>query len=343
MYDADVEGLRGRVGRGAVSGELPGAGGAVGAHSQVTAAGRPNSPPGRAATGSVVTTPKTAVVVDSGACLPPSLGESPWVSVVPMSIEIDGRTLRDGLDISSRELYARLVGPGPLPTSSSPSPGDYLKAFLATSIPEIVCLTIPERYSTMGRSARVAAEMLRSEAPEKRVEIIDTGTAAGGYTLVAEATAAACAAGLDRDKVASHTREVAESARVIATLATMRYLIRSGRVPALAGLGGDLLHVRPLFAFTAGDVRRLALVRGTKRALRAVAEQLREQIPAETKVRLAVFCGDAPDTVPELIKQLRQLFGDQPVERLNLTPVIALHTGPGLIGAAAVADLPLVG
>jgi DegV family protein with EDD domain len=289
----------------------------------------------------MLTMTRTALVVDSGACLPPSLGESPWVNVVPMSIEIDGRTLRDGIDISSRELYARLGEPGPLPTSSSPSPGDYLKAFQATAISEIVCLTIPERYSTMGRSARVAAEMLRSEAPEKRVEIIDTGTAAGGYTLVAEAAAAACAAGLECDKVTAHTRKVAESARVIATLATMRFLIRSGRVPALAGLSGDLLHVRPLFAFTAGDVRRLALVRGTKRALRAVAEQLREQIPSETKVRLAVFCGDAPDRVPELIHQLRELFGEQQVERLNLTPVIALHTGPGLIGAAAVADLQL--
>jgi DegV family protein with EDD domain len=289
----------------------------------------------------MVTAARTALVVDSGACLPPALGESPWVNVVPMSIEIDGRTLRDGIDISSQELYARLADPGPLPTSSSPSPGDYLKAFRATTIAEIVCLTIPERYSTMGRSARVAAEMLRSEVPEKRVEIVDTGTAAGGYTLVAEAAAAACAAGLECDTVIAHTREVAESARVIATLATMRFLIRSGRVPALAGLGGDLLHVRPLFAFTAGDVQRLALVRGTKRALWAVAEQLREQIPSETKVRLAVFCGDAPDTVPELIHQLRERFGDQKVERLNLTPVIALHTGPGLIGAAAVADLPL--
>jgi DegV family protein with EDD domain len=258
-----------------------------------------------------------------------------------MSIEIDGRTLRDGIDISSQELYARLADPGPLPTSSSPSPGEYLNAFRATSIPEIVCLTIPERYSTMGRSARVATEMLRSDAPEKRVEIIDTGTAAGGYTLVAEAAAAACAAGLDREEVAAHTREVAASARVIATLATMRYLIRSGRVPALAGLGGDLLHVRPLFAFTAGDVRRLALVRGTRRALRAVAQQLREQIPPDTKVRLAVFCGDAPGAVPQLISHLRELFGDRPVERLNLTPVIALHTGPGLIGAAAIADIPL--
>lgn len=285
--------------------------------------------------------PPTALVVDSGACLPPSLGESPWVSVVPMSIEIDGRALRDGIDISSQELYARLGAPGPLPTSSSPSPGDYLKVFRAIASTDIVCLTIPERYSMMGRSARVAVEMLRSELPQKRVEVLDTGTAAGGYTLVAEAAAAACAAGLDRERVLAHTREVAASTRVIAALETMRYLVRSGRVPALAGLSGDLLHVRPVFAFSGGDVRRLALVRGTRRALRAVAEHLRDQTPPDTKVRLAVFCGDSPGAVPELEGHLRELFGDGPLERLNLTPVIALHTGPGLIGAAVIADLAL--
>ncbi|MGC1183777.1 MAG: DegV family protein [Candidatus Dormiibacterota bacterium] len=284
---------------------------------------------------------RTELVVDSGACLPPALGESPWVSVVPMSIEIDGRTLRDGIDISAAELYRRLGDPGPLPTSSSPSPGDYLKVFRATSSSEIVCLTIPERYSMMGRSARVAAEMLRSEAPEKKIEILDTGTAAGGYTLVAEAAAAACAAGLGQAEVVTHVREVAASVRVIAALETMRFLVRSGRVPALAGLSGDLLHVRPLFAFAGGDVRRLGFVRGTKRALRAVAEHLREQTPPDTAVRLAVFCGDSPSAIPQLTEHLVKLFGVGEVERLNLTPVIALHTGPGLIGAAAVAEIPL--
>ncbi len=285
--------------------------------------------------------PQTALVVDSGACLPPALGESPWVNVVPMSIEVDGRVLRDGIDITSQELYQRLTGPGPLPSSSSPSPGDYLKVFRSIAIVDIICLTIPERYSMMGRSARVAAEMLRSEDAKKHIEILDTGTAAGGYTLVAEAAAAACAAGLEREQVTEHVKAVASSARVIAALDTMRYLVRSGRVPALAGLSGDLLHVRPVFAFTGGDVRRLGLVRSTRRALRAVAEHLREQTPPETEVRLAVFCGDSPNALPELSRHLRALFGERPLERLNLTPVIALHTGPGLIGAAAVADIPL--
>lgn len=285
--------------------------------------------------------PPTALVVDSGACLPPALGESPWISVVPMSIEIDGQVLRDGIDIASHELYRRLAGPGPLPTSSSPSPGDYLKVFHKVPADEIICLTIPERYSMMGRSARVAAEMLRTEAPDKHVTILDTGTAAGGYTLVAEAAARACAAGLDHERVAAHVLEVAASARVIAALETMRFLVRSGRVPALAGMSGDLLHVRPLFAFSGGDVRRLGLVRGTRRALRAVAEHLRAQTPPGTKVRLAVFCGDSPEAVPELTGHLQELFDQLPVERLNLTPVIALHTGPGLIGAATIADVPL--
>jgi len=284
---------------------------------------------------------QTALVVDSGACLPPSLGDAPWVNVIPMSIQVDGLSLRDGVDITSDELYARLGGPGLLPTSSSPSPGEYLKVFRAIAVRQILCLAIPERFSMMARSARLAADMLRAEAPEKQVVILDIGTAAGGYTLVAEAAAAACAAGLGLEEAVSHTREVAASARVIAALETMRYLVRSGRVPALAGFSGDILHVRPLFAFTGGDVQRLGLVRGTRRALRAVAEHLRERTLAAGPLRLAVFCGDSPATVPELTAQLKERFGELDVQRLSLTPVIALHTGPGLIGAAAVADLPL--
>ncbi len=286
-------------------------------------------------------TATTALVVDSGACLAPALGEAPWVQIVPMSIEIDGRVMRDGVDITSDELYRRLQEPGALPTSSSPSPGDYLNAFRSCAAQSIVCLTIPARFSMMDKSARLAAEMLRSEQPRRRVEVIDTGTAAGGFTLVAEACARACAEGLDLDAVVEHTRAVADTARVIAALDTMSFLVRSGRIPALAGRGSDLLHVRPVFAFAGGDVRRLALVRGTKRALRVVAQQLRDRMPSDQKVRLAVFCGAAPEAVPGLEANLRELFGDQPVERLSLTPVIALHTGPGLVGAAAAVDRPL--
>lgn len=285
--------------------------------------------------------PQTALVVDSGACLPASQGEAPWVRVVPMSIEVDGRVLRDGIDISSEELYQLLGRDGALPTSSSPSPGDYLDAFRSTLEPGVICLTIPAGFSTMDRSARLASEMLAQEGSSKRVEVIDTGTAAGGFTLVAEAAARACAAGLALEEVARRVREVAATARVIAALETMRFLVRSGRVPALAGRGSDLLRVRPVFAFAEGDVRRLALVQGTRRALRTVADAMAEQLPASEGLRLAVFCGNAPQAVPELVERLRERFGDRPVERLSLTPVIALHTGPGLIGAAGVVETPL--
>jgi len=284
---------------------------------------------------------RTALVVDSGACLAPDIAGAPFVQVVPMWIELDGTSLRDGVDITSEALYRRLGEEGALPSSSSPAPGDYLRAFQNAQADEIVCLTIPGRFSTMVKSARVAADMLHASNPTRSVEIVDTGTAAGGFTLVAEAAARACEAGLNAAAVADYTRQVAATTRVIAALDTMRFLVRSGRVPALAGLGSDLLHVRPVFSFSAGDVQRLALVRGTKRALRVVAQSLRDRVAKDISVRLAIFCGGAPAAVPALVDSLKERFGERPIERLDLTPVMALHTGPGLIGAAAVADLPL--
>ena len=286
---------------------------------------------------------RTALVVDSGACLPPELAGAPQVTVVPMSIEVDGRVLRDGLDISSEELYAMLRSAGPLPSSSSPSPGEYLRAFREATADSVLCLTIPGSFSTMERSARVAAEMLREEQPGKRVEVMDSGTAAAGFTLVAEAAAAACAAGLELEQVVGHVARLAASTRVIAALETMRFLVRSGRVPALAGRGSDLLRVRPVFAFVGGDVRRLGLVQGTRRALRTVVDSLYEQMPREAPLRLAAFCGEAASSMEPLVEALRVRFGVDEVEQLSLTPVIALHTGPGLFGAAAICDLPLPG
>ncbi|HUY97536.1 MAG TPA: DegV family protein [Verrucomicrobiae bacterium] len=283
----------------------------------------------------------TALVVDSSACLPPGLGEAPWVTVVPMTLHVDGHDLRDGIDIGVDEFYARLRQPGPLPTSSSPAPGAYLEAFRSADADAVVCLTIPERYSMMGRSAKVAVGLLHQEEPRRVVHVIDTGTAAGGYTLVAEAAARACAEGLSAERVVEHARAVAAGAQVIGALETLRFLTRSGRVPTIAALGGDLLRVRPVFALSGSDVTRLAVVRGTRHALRTVAQQLRALTAADIPLRLAVFTAGSLEMADQLAGELVASFGDQPIERLALTPVIALHTGPGLIGAAAVPDLPL--
>src|SRR5919109_2574253 len=87
-----------------------------------------------------------ALVTDSGTVLSdrPAAG----VRVIPLRIAFGGEVLRDGLDISSEDFYRRLRA-GEVPTTSTPSPGEYLEAFRSVDAEHIVCLTIPPGLSAM--------------------------------------------------------------------------------------------------------------------------------------------------------------------------------------------------
>jgi fatty acid-binding protein DegV len=87
-----------------------------------------------------------AVVVHSGALLGP--GGMDGAVVIPLRIAFADELLRDGIDITPEEFYARLLA-GEQPTTSTPSPGEYLEAFQAAGAEHGVCLTIPDDLSTM--------------------------------------------------------------------------------------------------------------------------------------------------------------------------------------------------
>ena len=127
-----------------------------------------------------------ALVVDSGAVLP--AGKSEGVAVIPLRITLGSQTYRDGVDITAEEFYRRL-GDGEMPTTSTPSPGEYLEAFRRSDAERVVCLTIPAKLSAMHESASLAARLLADSGDARRVDVIDTGNAAAGFGLVARAAA----------------------------------------------------------------------------------------------------------------------------------------------------------
>jgi len=279
-----------------------------------------------------------ALVVDSSAVLPSSPEHG--VHVVPLRIVFGDRAFHDGIDMSREEFYARLTA-GETPTTSTPSPGEFLQAFRAADAEHIICLTLPAALSAMHESATLAARLLTDEEPGRRVEVIDTGNAAAGHGLVARAAAELCTAGAPPDVVRERVLTAGRDVLLYGTLSTLRYLARSGRVPSIAAGVSDLMGVRPIFELRHGQARRVALVRGERRLLRAfqriAVEQLGETSPP---VWLLVVHGAAPEAAAALRDALHEVLPVGRSEVIPLTPVMGAYTGPGMTGFAA---MPLRG
>jgi DegV family protein with EDD domain len=279
-----------------------------------------------------------ALVVDSGAVLGDPVPAG--TTVVPLRIVFGEQVLRDGIDITAEAFYARLEL-GDVPTTSTPSPGEYLEAFRnCDAQTDIVCLTIPRTLSAMHESATLAARLFNDSGDTRNVHVVDTGNAAAGFGLVARAAAELCAAGAPAAAVLARVEQARNEVLMLGTLRTLTHLARSGRVPALVAGVTNLLDVRPIFELSKGEARRLALVRGEKRVVRSFLRCATELLDPGTPLWLAVFHSGAPELAAELRETLHQALTVGRSETITLSPVMGAYTGPGMTGFAA---MPLRG
>lgn len=283
---------------------------------------------------------RVALVVDTGAALEERIDAG--LAVVPYHVAVGGVTLADG---EAAELYVRLRR-GERASTSTPSPGEYLAAFerVAAGVDAIVCLTIPARWSGTHGSAVVAAGLFAGRQATPTVTVVETSTAAAGYALVARVAWALCSSGADQDALLARVQQACAGVRMFGALATLEFVARSGRVPALVAGVSDALHVRPVFEMHGGDTSRVALARTDSGVLRALERVARERLAPGLPHRLILFHADAGAAVGQLRDRLVEVVAIDHDETVALAPVIGVHIGPGALGFAALtvlADDPL--
>jgi DegV family protein with EDD domain len=212
---------------------------------------------------------KVAIVTDTTACVPQEQVAALGIEVVPVPLIIDGKTYRDGIDITPTEFYTMLRKAKKMPTTSSSSPGPYLEAFRNASRKgkSIICFTEPSKFSAMFNSASTAVQMARNDLPGVPIEVMECGTAAAGQGLVAMAAARAAAEDKTMAEVQQLAGNVMGKINLFATLDTLHYLVNSGRVPQAAALVNSILNIKPIFTLNHNDAHTVALPRTMKSAI----------------------------------------------------------------------------
>jgi DegV family protein with EDD domain len=267
-----------------------------------------------------------AVVTDSAAALPAELVARFGIAVVPMWLTVDGVAIREG----DREL-GELLGDARV-TTSAPTPGEFgatIRDCLDRGADAVVVLTIASAMSASYDAAGVAA---RDAGPNVRV--VDTLTAAGGQALVVLAAARCAAAVGSLDDVVNAATDVAPRVRLVATVPDLAHLVRSGRVPGIAGWAGRTLGINPLFEFRAGNVRRLRPAFGPDAAVERIAGRFRRSAEPGARAHVVALHALAPDAADTLLA--RAVAETDPVESFvsEFGSVMVVQAGPGIAGLA---------
>ena len=264
-----------------------------------------------------------AIVTDSAAALPADLVEQYGITVVPMWLTIRGMPEPEGERSLQELVVERDV------TTSAPTPGEFETAIKETRADGVLVLTIASSMSATHQAALVAAKAVGGP-----VRVIDTQTAGGAEALVVLAAAKAAQEGASLDAVAARAQAVMERVRLIATLPTLDHLVRSGRVPGIAGWAGRRLGINPLFEFRSGKVRRLRPALSQEAALDRIVALVARGRTEGARLHVAALHALAVDVAAELLERASALVSPTNAFVGEFGPVMVVHTGPGLAGLA---------
>jgi DegV family protein with EDD domain len=286
-----------------------------------------------------------SIITDSVACLPGSLVEKLGITVIPLEIIHRGKVYRDGVDMSPSEFYKLLEESDVLPTTTAPTPLMYSDVFekkLALG-KEVLVICPSTRLTHVFTSASLAADMVREKSPDAPIRIIDSGTAAGAEGLVVlDAAAFASSAGVSLMDVENRVQKVMREVHLLAYIDTIDYLAKSGRVPYILAWANSLLKIKPVIELLPSGKGVVPLGRSasSKHAVNKMIEIIKKRTNG-LSLRVIVHHTNAPADAELMAESIVNKLDCDKLYIQDFTPVMGVHTGPGLVGVAyCVAQVP---
>jgi DegV family protein with EDD domain len=274
------------------------------------------------------------IVTDCAADMPPAELQAYGITQAPLWIQFPEGEVNSA-DISADDFYDRLEAMRPvIPTTAQPSSGAFAKIYRALAIddPQILSIHISSGLSGTINAARAGAEQA---ADQVKVTVWDTLTLSGGERFQVLAAALAARAGWAWAAIEQRLTMLRAKTEVLYTLDTLEYLARGGRIGRVQALAGALLNIKPIIGVDHqdGKYNNLAKGRTIPRALQAIVNHL-QSIYADTPLWVTVMHGRFAEQAESLTLGLNNGLKVARMENLRIAPVLGVHTGPGIVGAA---------
>jgi len=256
------------------------------------------------------------------------------IHVVPLSVMLEGKSYREGVDISTGEFYKLLAATNSFPTTSQPSAGDFAQVYrrLAIDDPDILSIHISSGLSGTLNAAKAGAEMVS----EAKVTLIDTKTlsAAAGWQVIAAARS--IKAGWTKENILRLLERIKSASESLYTLDELKYLIHGGRISHMKGLIASLLNIKPQIGVekTRGTYVQLGQSRSFKRAVEGLVDLVTRHHREGSELRTQVLHAYNHAGAHMLYEIIDKRFKCHWLPIGTLSFVLGAHTGTSMVGVA---------
>jgi DegV family protein with EDD domain len=277
-----------------------------------------------------LTTENTAIVLDSTADFPEASQRYANMRVVPLYVRFGEESFRDYEELGPDAFYDRLRSAPALPTTSQPTPQDFLAAYeQLDGFERILSLHIASNLSGTFASAGLAAQ----EFGDDRVRLLDSRTASAAIAMLALAIERRLERGTTDEEVEGLVEGYARDAGLLFTVDTLEFLAKGGRIGRARALAGQLLNVKPILTIADGEVVPLTRVRGWNKAMAEFSRRFAETTEDTPQLRVGIAHAQAPERVAELERLVRDVRPQAQIEHVTtLGAVVGTHAGPGTVG-----------
>ncbi|HSH61188.1 MAG TPA: DegV family protein [Acidimicrobiales bacterium] len=268
------------------------------------------------------------IVTDSACDLPPEMAERHGIEIVPLTVRFGDEELVDRRDLTPAQFWDRLSRSEVLPETAAPAPGAFEAAYRKAAddgCEGVVCITISAGLSATYEAAQLAAQAVADSIP---VQVVDSRAVALAQGLMSVRAAERAAEGGSIDDVVREVQDLVGRSRTFAALDTLENLKKGGRIGGAQAFVGSMLSIKPVIQVSEGKVAPESRQRTRAKALRYLAEKVRQHEPVET---LAVMHGDAPD-LDEMLELLSSSHPREDIVVGDVGAVIGTHTGPRVMG-----------
>jgi DegV family protein with EDD domain len=280
---------------------------------------------------------KVRIVTDSTADIPQRLREEMGIRMVPLKIHFGEETYLDAVTLQSEQFYDKLTASAIMPTTSQPSPVEFLETYKRIVREEgpdvrIVSVHLSSALSGTYQSAVLAKSMLDGEAD---VTLVDSKSASYGIGALVVAAAEAARAGASAEQCVELMARMRAQFHIYFLVDTLEFLKKGGRIGKASAVLGSLLNIKPILSIDKeGEVAAVDRVRGQKKAMARIVELLEGDLGGKP-IRLHIAHANHPAAADELRSMIEDRLQVSSVSYVTLGPVIGAHAGPGVVAAFA--------
>ena len=272
------------------------------------------------------------IIADSACDMTRGEAEELQVTLLPVTVTFGDREYTDGVDLSPREFYEKLIESDELPHTSQITPYTYGQVFreAVEAGDEAVCVVIGSKFSGSYQNALAAAEEFGD-----KVAVADTQNVSMGELVLVKLALRLRERGLNAAQIGAALNEQAKNVHVLALLDTLEYLKKGGRISPAVAFAGEMLSIKPVVSVVDGEVVLVGKARGSKNGNNLLRKLMEKTGGVNFDMPVAIgYTGLSDDILRKYMADNADIYAGRQLPVSAIGAAIGTHVGPNCVCVA---------